>query len=150
VVVDGVQVGLYGNNSGRAVKVTAAAAGGHAVAGGISGVSIDGLMAITTGTARAAVELTNTDVATLGEITLLGFNARYTGSGDTNTSDGGGGVSDLDDLGDVIITAPAEDDTLRYDGSVWVNDNRRWEAVTNGTDVFVWEGSDLVHEWKEY
>jgi hypothetical protein len=26
----------------------------------------------------------------------------------------------------------------------------RWEAVTNGEDVFVWEGDDLVHEWKVY
>lgn len=26
----------------------------------------------------------------------------------------------------------------------------RWEAVTNGEDVFVWEGDDLVHEWKDY
>lgn len=26
----------------------------------------------------------------------------------------------------------------------------RWEPVTNGTDVFVWEGTDLVFEWKEY
>jgi hypothetical protein len=26
----------------------------------------------------------------------------------------------------------------------------RWEAVTNGEDVFVWEGDDLVHEWKAY
>jgi hypothetical protein len=26
----------------------------------------------------------------------------------------------------------------------------RWEAVTNGEDVFVWEDDDLVHEWKAY
>jgi hypothetical protein len=26
----------------------------------------------------------------------------------------------------------------------------RWEAVTDGEDVFVWEGDDLVHEWKAY
>ena len=56
-------------------------------------------------------------------------------------------VSDLDDLGDVTITAPAEDDTLRYVDGEWINDNRRWEAVTDGEDVFVWEGDDLVHEW---
>ena len=29
-------------------------------------------------------------------------------------------------------------------------DTLRWEAVTNGEDVFVWEDDDLVHEWKEY
>jgi hypothetical protein len=26
----------------------------------------------------------------------------------------------------------------------------RWEAVTDGEDVFVWESDDLVHEYKEY
>ena len=29
----------------------------------------------------------------------------------------------------------------------WVNDARKWEAVTDGEDVFVWDGDDLVHEW---
>jgi hypothetical protein len=35
--------------------------------------------------------------------------------------------------------------------AVWVrinNEERVWEAVTNGTDVFVWEGTDLVHEYR--
>ncbi len=27
---------------------------------------------------------------------------------------------------------------------------RVWEAVTDGEDVFVWEGDDLVHEWRDY
>jgi hypothetical protein len=62
----------------------------------------------------------------------------------------GGGATALDDLTDVAITAVAADDTLRYRGGEWVNDNRRWEAVTDGEDVFVWESDDLVHEWKEY
>lgn len=53
----------------------------------------------------------------------------------------------LDDLTDVTITSPQEDDDLRFNGSLWVNDARKWEAVTNGEDVFVWEGDDLVHEW---
>lgn len=60
---------------------------------------------------------------------------------------GGGGASALDDLTDVTITSPTEDDDLRYNGSFWVNDARKWEAVTNGEDVFVWESDDLVHEW---
>jgi hypothetical protein len=65
---------------------------------------------------------------------------------------GGGGVIAglelaLDDLSDVTITSPAEDDDLRYNGSAWINDSRKWEAVTDGEDVFVWEGDDLVHEW---
>lgn len=24
-----------------------------------------------------------------------------------------------------------------------------WEAVTDGEDVFVWDGDDLVHEWRD-
>jgi cytochrome c1 len=58
-------------------------------------------------------------------------------------------AADLDDLTDVTITAPAADDDLRYNGAQWVNDPRKWEAVTNGENVFVWEGDDLVHEWNE-
>ncbi len=61
---------------------------------------------------------------------------------------GGAGATALDDLTDVVITSPTLDDDLRYDGAFWVNDPRRWEAVTNGEDVFVWEGDDLVHEWR--
>lgn len=53
----------------------------------------------------------------------------------------------LNDLTDVTITAPAEDDDLRYNGSVWVNDPRKWEVVTDGEDVLVWFGDDLVFEW---
>lgn len=56
----------------------------------------------------------------------------------------------LNDLTDVTITAPAEDDQLQFIGSVWVNSARRWEAVTDGEDVFVWDGDDLVHEWETY
>jgi hypothetical protein len=59
----------------------------------------------------------------------------------------GGGASALDDLTDVTITAPTLDDDLRYDGSEWVNDARKWEVVTDGEDVLVWESDDLVHEW---
>jgi hypothetical protein len=70
--------------------------------------------------------------------------------GDSGGSGTGGGASALDDLTDVTITAPAEDDTLRRVGAEWINDNRRWEAVTDGEDVFVWDGDDLVHEWKAY
>jgi hypothetical protein len=62
-------------------------------------------------------------------------------------------VAALDDLTDVAITAAAEDDTLRYIGSAWVNDNRRWEPVTDnpgsGPDM-VFDGDDLVMEWGTY
>jgi hypothetical protein len=57
----------------------------------------------------------------------------------------GGGT--LDDLTDVTITSATLDDDLRYNGSAWVNDARKWEVVTNGEDVLVWDGDDLVFEW---
>jgi hypothetical protein len=63
------------------------------------------------------------------------------------STSGGSSVGDLDDLTDVTITSPLEDDDLRYNGSLWVNDARKWEAVTNGEDIFVWDGDDLVHDW---
>lgn len=88
ITIVGVEVGLYSNNSGRAVKIAAAANGTVGANGSIAGVMIDGCMFHTDGTARAAVELTNTDRVTLGDIQLTGFNARYTSSGDTNTTDG--------------------------------------------------------------
>lgn len=70
-----------------------------------------------------------------------------------NVVGAGGGASALDDLTDVTITTPAENDTLRYIGGEWVNDNRRWEPVTfnfgSGPEL-VWDGDDLVMEWKEY
>jgi hypothetical protein len=88
VIVDGLQVALSSNNTGFAVKISAAANGGHAVAGAISMVSIDGGTFWTDGTARAAVSLTNADRVTLGDYVIDGFNARYTGSGNTNVVDG--------------------------------------------------------------
>jgi hypothetical protein len=60
---------------------------------------------------------------------------------------GSGGASALDDLTDVTISSATLDDDLRFNGSVWVNDDRKWEAVTNGEDIFVWDGDDLVHDW---
>jgi hypothetical protein len=89
VAIAGLQVGLYSNNTGRAVKVTAATNGAFGTAGSIALVTIDGIAVGTDGTARAAVELTNTDRVTLGDMSLGGFNARYTSSGDTNTIDAG-------------------------------------------------------------
>lgn len=59
----------------------------------------------------------------------------------------------LTDLGDVTITSPAEDDTLRYVGGEWVNDNRRWEPVTSnpgGGPEIVFSGDDIVMTWATY
>jgi hypothetical protein len=41
----------------------------------------------------------------------------------------GGGALDLDDLGDVVITAAAEADRLRFDGTNWVNSDLKWKPV---------------------
>lgn len=102
--ITGLQVGLYGNNTGYAVKLNAAGTGGIGSSGGIGNVVIDGGTFRTTGTARAAISLTNTDRVTIGDLTLLGFNARYTSSGDTNTIDGGSGgfSSPLTTRGDLL------------------------------------------------
>jgi hypothetical protein len=78
---------------------------------------------------------------------FVGAGVTASGTGATKTITIPGGAGALDDLTDVTITAPAEDDDLRYNGSVWVNDARKWEVVTNGEDIFVWESDDLVYEW---
>lgn len=88
LAVHGCQVGLYSNNSGRAVKIAAASTGGATAAGGFGVAIIDACEFHTDGTARAAVELTKTDLVTLGHYQLSGFTSRYTSSGDTNTTDG--------------------------------------------------------------
>lgn len=62
---------------------------------------------------------------------------------------GGGGATSLEDLTDVDITAAAEGDMLRFDGSLWVNTPGRWEPVTDGVDTFVWDGDEIVMAWKD-
>jgi hypothetical protein len=86
--VAAVQVGLYGNNAGYAVNIVAASTGGN-VAGGIYGVSIDGCVFHTNGTARAAVAIAKADNVVLGDFAISGFNARYTNAAGTNITDGG-------------------------------------------------------------
>jgi len=56
----------------------------------------------------------------------------------------GGGVTDHG-----ALSGLADDDHPQYMTQA-EHDALRWEAVTNGADVFVWEGDDLVHEWKAY
>jgi hypothetical protein len=83
-----------------------------------------------------------------GSVDILRFISVDGGTVIFGESGGSGAiVADLDDLTDVVITAPALDDDLRYNGSTWVNDDRKWEAVTDGEDIFVWESDDLVHDW---
>jgi hypothetical protein len=88
VTISGCQVGLYSNNTGRAVSLNAAAVGTGPTAGTISHVVIDSSAFHTDGTARAAIGLTNGDDIVIGDLALSGFNARYTSSGTTNITDG--------------------------------------------------------------
>ncbi len=55
----------------------------------------------------------------------------------------------LDNLTDVTITAAVTGDTLRYNGTAWVDTPGRWEPVTNGVDTFVWDGAEIVTAWKD-
>ena len=86
------QAGLFDNDTGRALRITAAAAGGPADEGSISQVIASGNWR-TDGTPREAVELTNVQGITFGAIELLGFDDLYTQSGSTDiTVLGGGGA----------------------------------------------------------
>jgi len=87
ISITGNEVGLYSNNTGRAVKISAATNGAFPANGSIGVITIAGGTFHTSGTARAAVELIKTDLAWLGDYQISGFNARYTSSGDTNTTD---------------------------------------------------------------
>ena len=143
IILAGNQFGLHSNNTGKAISIVAedVAALDHIV--------ISNSVFSTDGTARSAIQLTNVDnVMLAGNILVDNFTSLYTNSGSTNITElGTGGASDLDDLTDVTISSATLDDDLRYNGSVWVNDARKWEAVTDGEDVFVWDGDDLVHDW---
>lgn len=92
---------------------------------------------------------------TAGSTTLYLFQSRDGGTTWFGFQAGGGGssVGALDDLSDVTITTPAEDDTLRYISGDWVNDNRRWEPVTfdpgSGPEV-VFTATDIVMTWETY
>lgn len=65
------------------------------------------------------VELT----ATVASIDFVGDGVTASSTGDavTVTIPGGGGVDELDDLSDVVITGPADDEVLTYSGGTWIN-----------------------------
>jgi hypothetical protein len=67
-----------------------------------------------------------------------------TGIGGTTPVPGGGDI----DYDDTNTDLPGSPDTVQE--AIEALYNLRWEAVTDGEDVFVWFGDDLVHEWKEY
>jgi hypothetical protein len=87
--------------------------------------------------------------STVNVLTLFTYDGGTTWYGFLAGGSGGSAGGSLDEHDDVIITGPAEDDELRFNGSSWVNDARKWEVVTDGEDVLVWEDDDLVYEWNE-
>lgn len=92
IIIDGLQVGLLNaNNAGRAIYVSGA---------GITDLEIDNVIANTTGTARAAIELINVAGYRIGRVRLLNnFTTTLTVSGAT------GGVDDTGSIGaSVAIT----------------------------------------------
>jgi hypothetical protein len=72
-------------------------------------------------------------IAATGAIYLEGtelyFNGDVVGSG-------GGGASDLDDLTDVVITAPASTEVLQYNGTNWVNSLLSWTEIDGKPATF--------------
>jgi hypothetical protein len=53
----------------------------------------------------------------------------------------------LDDLTDVVVTAEAAGDRLRFDGADWVNTRRVWMPLTTviaGVPEFVWDSDDSL------
>jgi hypothetical protein len=81
VTIVGNQVGLYGNNTGKAISLVAADATD------IAHVSIADNVFYTDGTARSAIQLTKTDNVTLvGNVLSGNFTSLYTGTSDTNTT----------------------------------------------------------------
>ena len=136
----GNQFGLWTNDTGKAINIA------PTNTDDVEDIIIASNIFHTNGTARSAVQLTNTDNVVLVGNLLSGFNALYSQSGSTNITEIGS-ATDLDDLSDVTITSATEDDDLRFNGSLWVNDARKWEALTDGEDIFVWEGDALVHDW---
>jgi hypothetical protein len=49
-------------------------------------------------------------------------------------------VSELDDLSDVTLTSEALNEVLRYNGTVWVNDNRIWRPLMDGSGNVIVDG----------
>lgn len=70
--------------------------------------------------------------------TYLGFHA----------AGGGGGASALDDLTDVTITAAAEGDLLRYNGTAWVDTTLRPEPMIDSAGGVMTDGNlnPMMHE----
>jgi hypothetical protein len=95
IVINGNQVGLWSNGSGKAVSFAAEDAGA------LSGMVIGNNVFHTNGTARSAMQLTNCDSITLVGNELIGnFTSLYTNSGSTNITE----VGAVSTAGAVTIT----------------------------------------------
>jgi len=71
-----------------------------------------------------------------GDFQEIALGAGLSLVGTVLSATGGGGSSALDDLTDVVITTPAADDVLQYDGAEWVNQpaaNLNASNLTAGT-----------------
>jgi hypothetical protein len=88
-----------------------------------------------------------------GDVDVIEFSSidgGVTWFGDAGGGASAGGATDLDGLTDVVITAPAEGDMLRFNGTNWVNTPGRWEPVTTnpgGGPELVWDGDELLMTW---
>jgi hypothetical protein len=123
-----------------------------------AGSSLTGVVATTLGVSgggsSSAAETTTineiTDIPTAETDTSLRLAPDGTGGVEWGV---GSTVSDLDDLTDVAITSPAEDEQFQYISGVWVNNARRWEPVTTnpgGGPEIVFDGDDIVMTWRTY
>ena len=120
-------------------------AGGTLVSGGGGGGATYAISAETT-TGGANLRLTGSDASTDNVKLAEGANVTITRT-DINTitissSGTGGGASNLNDLGDVVITGtPSSGQVLKYDSatSKWIND-----ADATSTDIFIDDLSDVV------
>jgi hypothetical protein len=105
ITIVGCQVGLYSNNTGRAVKISANTNGTFGAAGSISGIVIGNSFFHTDGTARAAIELVKADGVVLEGTSLSGFNAYYTQTSSTNIIDNTVIPDDLSSVDFLVGTA---------------------------------------------
>jgi hypothetical protein len=119
-------------------------AGGVIVSGGGGGGETYGISA-ETATGGANLRLTGSDASTDNVKLAEGANVTITRT-DANTitisSTGTGGASDLNDLGDVVISGtPSSGQVLKYDSGLgaWVNG-----ADSTSTDIFLDDLSDVV------
>lgn len=156
-VIDGLEVALYSNNTGRAVKIDAASAGGFGTAGGIGDIVILGGAFRTDGTARAAVELINTDSVLVSGVVLAGFDDYLVETTTTDTRDFTGGVATgvritgVPSVGDVPTATSGAAATWQASGGGPPDpSDMHWEPVVfdpgTGPEI-VFTTTDIVMAW---